>query len=171
MTDIEEKKMPDLDLDESRASEQPEHLRSQILLVPTRELLAIAAVLWSAAGSMVVMVGLHATTNPWAWWEALGFVLTFAAFFALFLSIARKHVRRIMAMTDKLSFILKFFDIKSWFIMIGMITLGAAVRLSTFVPNQIIAFFYCGLGAALVFSGLYILINYLQIWSSRRFQQ
>ena len=163
--------MPDPSLVQKRASEQPEHLRNQILLVPTRELLAIAAVLWSAAGSMVVMVGLHATMIPWVWWEALGFILTFAAFFALFLSIARKHVRRIMGISDRLSFILKFFDIKSWFIMIGMITLGAAVRLSTFVPNQIIAFFYCGLGAALVFSGLYILINYLQVWSSRHFQE
>jgi hypothetical protein len=44
-----------------------------------------------------------------------------------------------------------------------MVFLGAAVRLSGLVPGQVIAFFYSGLGAALISAGIYSAVTYVAV--------
>ena len=144
---------------------------SQILLVPTKVLLVIAAVVWFAAGAGVVSVGLKATEQAWEWWMGLVVSAVFAAFFLLFLMLSRRNARRILSLTDRLSFIMHCFDANSYIIMVLMIFLGTAVRISTFVPDFIIAPFYCGLGAALILAGFYLLIVYMQTWDHPRFHE
>jgi hypothetical protein len=142
----------------------------QILLIPTRVLLIVAALVWFAAGAGVVSVGLAATTQAWNWWMGLACLIVFTAFLMLFLLLSRRNAQRILAKPEKLSFLLHFFDANSYIIMVLMIFLGTAVRLSTFVPDPYIAFFYCGLGAALILAGFYLLVIYIRTWESPHFK-
>ena len=142
-----------------------------MLLVPTKVLLVIAGVVWLIAGTVVASVGIHASEQSWTLWMAVGTLVVFFFFFFLFLFISHRHVRRILSYTSKLTFLFRFFGAGSYIIMIVMIFLGTTVRISTFVPDEIIAFFYSGLGAALIFSGFYLFINYIRVWDSPRFSE
>jgi hypothetical protein len=138
--------------------------RSQILLVPTKSLLLIAACVWCVAGGGVASVGVGAAAHTWTVWMLLAALVVFALFSALFLFISRRHVRRIRNYGAPLAFVLRFFDAPAYTIMMLMIFLGASVRISTFVPDDIIAWFYSGLGIALVLAGVYLLVNFIASW-------
>ncbi|MCL2339807.1 MAG: hypothetical protein FWC59_02775 [Actinomycetia bacterium] len=142
---------------------------SQILLVPSRALLLLAALVWLLAGAGVLAAGTLAAGTAWNWGMGLGFLVVFGIFLGLFLSLSRRNVRRILHLDAPLSFIGHFFDVSSYIIMVVMIFLGLSVRISTFVPDWILAFFYAGLGAALLLSAFYPVIVYIQTWSSAHF--
>ena len=134
-----------------------------MLQIPTKILILVAALVWFAAGAAVVSVGVTAATEPWTLAMGIAFLVVFVAFFALFLMIARKQIRRISSYTERLTSIVKFFDAQSYIIIAVMVFLGAAVRLSQMVPNPAIASFYSGLGAALISSSIYYLVTYIAI--------
>jgi len=134
-----------------------------MLMVPTKALILVAALVWLAAGIGVVYVGVTAASDPWTGVMAIGFFIVFACFFSLFLLIARKQIRRINGYTDKLTSIFKFFDAQSYIIIAVMVFLGAAVRVSQLLPGSTIAFFYSGLGSALIASAIYYLVTYIAI--------
>ena len=136
--------------------------KSRVGYVPTKTLLLIAAIVWISAGSSVIAVGIHASSAPWTGMMALGSLLTFAAFSTLFLMISRSHVKRILTMAEARSFILSFFNLRSYLIMAFMIALGFTARHLPIVPRPFIAFFYCGLGTALVSAGIYILVGFIR---------
>jgi hypothetical protein len=79
----------------------------------------------------------------------------------MFISISNKHIRRIKGYTEELTSIFKFFDAKSYITIAVMIGLGAAVRLSSLVPDPVIAAFYSGLGLALFTSAVYYVATYV----------
>jgi hypothetical protein len=56
-----------------------------------------------------------------------------------------------------------FFDARSYIIMAVMIFLGASVRMAGFLPDAVIALFYCGLGAALIIAGIYLIVSYVSV--------
>ena len=134
-----------------------------MLQIPTKTLILVAAFVWFAAGAAVVSVGVTAATEPWTLVMGITFLVVFVAFFALFLMIARKQIRRISSYTERLTSIVKFFDAQSYIIIAVMVFLGAAVRLSQMVPNPAIASFYSGLGAALISSSIYYLVTFIAI--------
>jgi di/tricarboxylate transporter len=90
-------------------------------------------------------------------------LIVYLLFLIMFLMISRKHIRRIRDYTDEFVSIFQFFDARSYIIMAVMIGLGAAVRLSELVPGFIIAFFYSGLGLALITSGVYYVVSYIAL--------
>ena len=143
----------------SQASQRGERM----LLIPTKFLMLLAGGIWMIAGAMVVMVGVNATLQPWTAPMLLGSLLVLAAFLSMFLMISRQHARRIMGYPDRLMPIYYFFDARSYVIMAVMIFLGASVRMAGFVPDAIIALFYCGLGAALVIAGIYLIVSYVSV--------
>ncbi|MDR0501103.1 MAG: hypothetical protein LBG97_07710 [Coriobacteriales bacterium] len=134
-----------------------------MLLIPTKSLIAVAAAVWLLAGVGVVSVGVSASPTPWDTTMVVGFLITLLFFLFVFLMIARKHIRRITGYTDSMSFLFKFFDAQSYAILAVMIFLGAAVRMSGFVPGQIIGFFYTGLGIALIIAGVYYATTFVAI--------
>lgn len=142
---------------------------SELLLVPTKVLLPIAAAVWFCAGMSVVMVGVRACPGAWTIQMAALALAVFVPFLALFMRLAQVNVSRICDNPRKLSFVLSFFDTNSYIVMTVMMITGAAVRISTFVPDYIIAFFYSGLGAALFFAGFYPAISYIKTWNHPHF--
>jgi hypothetical protein len=91
------------------------------------------------------------------------YFIVFIAFLVLFLRIALKHIQRITSYTEPLTAIYKFFDSRSYIIIIVMVFLGAAIRISSLVPGPAIASFYSGLGTSLIISGIYYLVTYIAI--------
>ena len=142
---------------------------SQVLLVPSRTLLVLAGAAWIAAGAGIISASKQASSQPWSWWMGVLALVVFTVFLMMFLRLSQRNAKRILGISARLCFILDFFDANSYVIMVLMIFLGTAVRLSTFVPDTYIASFYLGLGAALILAGLYPLIVYLETWDSPRF--
>ena len=129
----------------------------RVLQIPKNGLMLIAGLVWCAAGAMVSMVGLplefrlapeHLILLPLA-------VVIFLAFYLfVFSRLVRKHTGRIRARTeDRLPF-WSFFNASSWAIMAVMMVGGMALRLSHLMPDDVIAFFYSGLGVALFLCGV-----------------
>jgi hypothetical protein len=129
----------------------------RVLALPKNHLMLIAGLVWCAAGAMVCMVGLplelrlgpeHLILFPLA---ALIFLVFY---FLVFSRLVRKHTGRIRAREeDRLPF-WQFFNASSWAVMAVMMGGGMALRLSHVMPDWMIAFFYSGLGVALLLCGV-----------------
>lgn len=123
--------------------------------VQKNTLLLIACLVWSVAGFNILRIGLLSYPN---YLSPLNFALSllvFAVFqFLIFGKLVKKHTERINAYEEEKQFFLKFFDVKSFIIMAFMMTGGIALRASNVAPEQFIAVFYTGLGAALLLAGL-----------------
>ncbi|MDR3053552.1 MAG: hypothetical protein LBU48_06805 [Coriobacteriales bacterium] len=135
-----------------------------MLGIPTKILLLIAGAAWLIAGAAVTSTGIAASQASWTNDMLIGLLIVFMFFAVMFLMVSRKHKKRILGYTEQLTSILRFFDAGSYIIMAVMIGLGVAVRLSGLVPDPIIAFFYTGLGSALLLSAVYYLVTFLTVW-------
>ncbi|MBF9314622.1 hypothetical protein GK675_02955 [Bifidobacteriaceae bacterium NR002] len=122
--------------------------------VQKNTLLLIACLVWSAAGFNILKIGLLAYQN---YLQPLNYALSLVVFaifqFLIFGKLVKKHTQRILEYKEK-QFFLKFFDVKSFIIMAFMMTGGIALRATNVAPEQFIAVFYTGLGAALFLAGL-----------------
>ncbi|MDR2492388.1 MAG: hypothetical protein LBD25_02840 [Coriobacteriales bacterium] len=134
-----------------------------MLQVPTKMLLLAAAAVWLLAGASVSAVGVSASPVAWDAGMALVFLVTFLLFVTMFLLISRRHIKRITSYTARLSNLFKFFDAQSYLILVVMVAMGAAVRLSGLVPGVVIAPFYSGIGAALLVSAVFYAVTYVAL--------
>ncbi len=134
--------------------------------VPKNQLMLIAGLVWCAAGSMVTMIGL-----PLEFGLAphelvlipLAVVIFLAFYFMVFSKLVRKHTGRIRANpADRLPF-WNFFNLPSWIVMFVMMGGGMALRFSHVMPDDMIAFFYSGLGIALFLCG----VRFLNVFANK----
>ena len=77
--------------------------------------------------------------------------------------MVEKHTKRITEYRNDKQWFWKFFDMKSFAIMAFMMSFGIIVRVNNLAPESFIAFFYTGLGSALLFSGLKFISNYIKV--------
>lgn len=129
----------------------------RLVHVPKNRLILIAGIVWCIAGSMVSLVGLplelrlapgHLVLLPLA-------AVIFVTFDSLVFSrLVRKHTHRIRSASEERLPVWRFFNASSWAIMAVMMGGGMALRLSHLVPDWAIAFFYSGLGLALLLAGV-----------------
>ena len=123
--------------------------------VKRNTLLLLACLVWSAAGVNILRIGLTAYPAHLTMLNCLFSVLVFMVFQQfIFGRLVKKHTARINAYPGELHFFLKFFDRKAFAIMAVMIAGGIGLRVSGLAPEQFIAVFYTGLGAALLLAGL-----------------
>ena len=101
-------------------------------MVKKRTLLLLAALVWLAAGSVVV----------------------FVLFWRMFRGLVGKHSGRIRAYAEERQYFWHFFDARSFCIMAVMMTGGITIRVCHLMPDAFIAIFYTGLGTALALAGL-----------------
>ena len=129
----------------------------RVVTIPKNRLMLIAGLVWCLAGAMVSLIGLPlllglAPANLLLYPLAVAIFLTF--YFFVFSRLVRKHTGRIRARAeDRLPF-WHFFNASSWAVMAVMMGGGMALRLSHLVPDWMIAFFYSGLGVALLLCGV-----------------
>ncbi len=138
-----------------------------MLKIPTRHLILVNGLLWSAIGIKIALTGIDAYLGLSAtrWWYYLLSVLVFAGFYVMFTGIVRKYAERIEAMPEPRTSIFKTFSIKGYLIIAFMITLGITLRRIPQVSDSFIAWFYCGLGPGLLSAGIRFIVRW---WNSRR---
>lgn len=123
--------------------------------VKKRTLLAIAGIVWIIAGVNVSRVGIityllmgKISIHPFL------SLLVFAVFGAMFFQMSKKHLSRIRSYKERTRPFWHFFDLKSYLIMVFMMSLGIGLRSSSLVSLEFIAVFYTGLGFALILAGI-----------------
>lgn len=116
-------------------------------------LVACYGVLWFIAGINVLNIGISAALSVhslvWIW-----SLPVFAAFFLMFFAVTRKNVGRIHALEGDKAPLYKFMPLKSYLLIIFMMTLGITLRKIESIPSAFFAFFYTGLGSALCTAGI-----------------
>jgi len=133
----------------------------KIFCVNKRVLLIIAGIVWLIAGFNVARLGfLSYKMIEFHWYYVLLSVLVFAAFGTMFFKMTVKHTKRILSYTEKKPF-WYFFDVKSYIIMICMMSGGIGFRAAGIFPNVFVAFFYSGLGCALALAGVVFVIRFV----------
>ncbi len=120
--------------------------------VPRKWLYAIAGVLWSAAGFILI-------ERAYGWLEdlaseqllfvlSLGVTLALIFYFAGFIKIARKNINRINSLPDSVC-IFAFTAWKGYLIIVVMVTASILLRHSSF-PKHYLAVFYIAMGGSLL---------------------
>jgi small-conductance mechanosensitive channel len=131
--------------------------------IPKNRLILIAGVVWCAAGAMVSLIGLPlevglAPSNLILYPLAVAIFLAF--YFFVFSRLVQKHTGRIRARPEDRLPVWQFFNASSWAVMAVMMGGGVALRLSHLMADWMIAFFYSGLGVALMLGGVRFLVTF-----------
>ena len=134
-----------------------------------RNLLFIAAFVWTFAGGMLLTRGIlmMGIDNEFLL-TRVGLSIVGGALFymILFSRISKKHVLRIIHLTNDRPCIFSFFNLRSYLMMIFMISFGVFLRKSGIVPPFYLSILYVTMGIPLFVSSLrfyYSGINYQSI--------
>lgn len=134
------------------------------LKVKKNYLILIAGIVWMIAGVNILRIGVQASHGIWHVINVVIAVVVFCLFFFfIFGRMVKKHTDRIMDYKEHRVWVFKFFDVKSYGIMVFMITLGITVRSFKLMPERWIAMFYVGLGSALIAAAVGFLIQFFRV--------
>lgn len=129
----------------------------RVLTVPKNYLMLIAGLVWCLAGAMVIRVGLPLLLGlapAQLILYPLAVVIFLAFYFLVFSRLVRKHTGRIRARPEERLPFWNVFNASSWAMMAVMVIVGMALRVSQLMPDWVVAFFYSGLGTALLLCGV-----------------
>lgn len=136
--------------------------------VSRQSLLVIAGFVWIIAGVNILRIGIVTWMNSSQdWMFKIGeATVVFLLFFVLvFKRLYYKHTQRIEQKNEEHNCPFSFFDVKSWILMVFMISLGITIRSLHLLPDSFISVFYTGLSIALLLTGI-LFIRYW--WLKRR---
>lgn len=122
-------------------------------------LLIANGLIWSFPGTKILLSGIDAVREYGKPVVILLSLLIFIGFHFMFRSIVRKNVSRVDSMTEERVAFWKMMPLKSWLILLFMMSLGIALKVTGIASVFFIAFFYCGLGTALSEAALTYLIK------------
>lgn len=140
-------------------------MKKYIPSVRKRNLLLIAGAVWFIAGFNIMRIG---TPDMISNWKSPLIPLIFSlVVFGLFIKfvfykMVKKHSVRIKGYEALKVNIFKFFDVKGYCIMAGMITFGVLLRKSGIVNPLYLGTFYTGLGSSLIAAGVLFFIEYVR---------
>lgn len=131
-------------------------------------LLITAGIVWIIAGTNILRIGIVTWMNSTQDWmfkigEATVVFLLFFVF--IFRKLYYKHTRRIEEKKEDKNCPFSFFDVKSWIMMVFMITLGITIRSLHLLPDSFISVFYTGLSIALILTGILFICYW---WQKRK---
>lgn len=127
-------------------------------------LLIANGLIWSFPGIKILLGGIDAVRECGKPVVILLALLVFTGFHFMFRSIVRKNVLRVDSMTEDRVPFWKMMPLKSWLILLFMMSLGIALKLTGIASVFFIAFFYCGLGTALSEAALTYIIKGILKW-------
>ena len=130
-------------------------------------LLITAGIVWIVAGANILRIGIVTWLNDSQYWlfkmgEATVVFLLF--FILIFRRLYYKHTERITQKKQEKNCPFSFFDVKSWIVMIFMISLGISIRSLHLLPTSFISVLYTGLSLALIATGAL----FIRYWWQRR---
>lgn len=132
--------------------------------IPTDKLMVVAGVVWFLAGANILNLGIGAYLHDWGWVLVALMAGTFAVFtvfhVCVFTKMVKRHTSRIYGYDEPRKSFFAFFDKKGYAMMAIMMGGGIALRMSGLVPDWFIAFFYVGIGAALMLAGIDFIVRF-----------
>lgn len=130
-------------------------------MVKNKSLLFIASIVWLIAGFNILRIGVLSYMQHFKVFDLLLSSSIFVIFwFMVFSKLVSKHTYRIKNYDEPKQYFWNFFDIKSFVIMVFMMTSGILIRSFNLLPEVIIKIFYTGLGAALFLAGIKFMLTY-----------
>lgn len=133
-------------------------------MIDKKLLLLLAGFVWSVAGYNVLHIGCQSYVGNISLNLITLSIIIFLSFkFIIFDKMVKKHTKRIIEYKNSKQWFWKFFDIKSFIIMAFMMSFGIIVRVNNLASESFIAFFYTGLGFALLLSGLNFFYIYTKV--------
>lgn len=122
----------------------------------TKSLAFIEGIIWLIAGFNVCRIGVVSwmsldTISPFM---IIGSIISLILFSIMFVKMLFKNVKRIRKIDIRKRKMWDVMPVKSYVIMIFMITFGILLRRCPLVPPSFIASFYVGLGMALMVAGV-----------------
>ena len=132
-------------------------------MLKKRWLILIAGLVWFAAGVNIFRLGIQAYLSiEFSFWWILASLAILGLFGQGFYKMTKKNIKRIRSFEEEKKYFWHFFNLKSYIIMAFFITVGITLRASGWVPDWFIAFFYAGIGAALMFAGIVYVVNVIR---------
>lgn len=130
--------------------------------VKKRTLLAIAGGVWLLAGLNVIRMGVMAYLSlaEFNYLYLLLSLVVMGLFGTMFYRLNLKHTNRIKTYSGSTRPFWHFFDLKSYIIMAVMMSGGVSLRILGVLPATFVAFFYTGVGAALMLAGAMFFCRY-----------
>lgn len=125
--------------------------------VSKRTLLFIAAFVWTFAGGMLLFKGISLFVvyqEMFILRVVLGIIGGFLFYVFIISKISQKHIDRIRTNEKDKSFVLSFFDLKSYFLMFIMISMGILIRKSGIISPVYFSVFYITMGIPLLISSI-----------------
>lgn len=129
----------------------------RLFFVSRRTLLYIASVVWAYAGVMLVSKGatvVIASSSYVASKIIIAILCAALFYYFMFRRISLKHIERIKALPEDSTPFYGFFNRKSYFMMLGMISIGVLLRKTGIVPLAYLSVFYICMGLPLLFSSI-----------------
>ena len=130
-------------------------LRSLTFTVSKRILLFEAALVWTFAGVMLIVRGssMLEASSGFSWIKVMACFCSGLLFFVLaFSKISRRHVNRIATLLGDHHLFFEFFNLRSYMMMAGMITMGVVLRKTLIVPLSSLSLAYITMGIPLLLS-------------------
>jgi hypothetical protein len=125
--------------------------------VSRHNLLFIAGLAWTTAGGILMWRGLdyELKHSPHLWLNILiGIAIGIPFYVVLFAKIAHKHIKRIRGLSIPYPCAFSFFNFRSYFMMMGMITAGILLRHFDAINQEYLFTFYIGMALPLLISAL-----------------
>ncbi|MEI6886163.1 MAG: hypothetical protein WCO02_16850 [Bacteroidota bacterium] len=125
--------------------------------VSRHNLLFIAGLAWTTAGGMLMWRGLDYEIRHSAhlWLNILiGVLIGVPFYFILFAKISRKHIKRIKGLSIPYPCAFSFFNLRSYIMMMVMITSGILLRKFDVIDREYLFTFYIGMALPLLISAL-----------------
>ncbi|NOX63065.1 MAG: hypothetical protein GXP42_14150 [Chloroflexi bacterium] len=121
-------------------------------MVSRHWLFALAGVMWSAVGLMLIWRAINwLAAMPLSWGVSIGLSgagLGLLAYYFMFTKTAARNIRRLYALPDRVC-IFAFNSPKGYAVIVFMIALGVALRHSS-LPRWLLAVLYAAMGGALL---------------------
>ncbi len=125
--------------------------------VPKRVLLFVAAFLWTFAGSMLLYKG-NKMLDSSAKYMILKLTLVLLAgllfYWKVFAGLSLKHTLRILNMPVEYPCLFAFFNLRSYLMMVLMISMGIVLRSTGWVSQSYLSFLYLTMSVPLLLSSV-----------------
>lgn len=138
--------------------------------VSRHNLLFIAGLAWTTAGGMLMWRGLDYEIRHSAhlWINILiGVLIGIPFYFILFAKISHKHINRIKGLSIPYPCAFSFFNVRSYIMMMLMITSGILLRKFDVIDREYLFTFYIGMALPLLISAF----RFYFAWATKRYPE
>ncbi|GAT62070.1 hypothetical protein PJIAN_1660 [Paludibacter jiangxiensis] len=130
--------------------------------ISRHNLLLAAACMWLFAGGMLLWrsCAYFEPVSGWPWLLILSFIGGLLFFRGMFLRISNKHINRIRKMKIERPCLFSFFNLRSYGIMVVMISGGVGLRTSHLIALPYLSLFYLFMSIPLLLSA----VRFVRAW-------